>query len=139
MKLPKYLSVGNRVLDSKHNNLYSMINKVAYLIATRNMAALLEAFDLLENCLCDYFSVEESIARAIDFDFTRHELAHRQLLGRYKQIKAELIAKNGTWTKFEENGYIESMKSYLRWHIKEDGKPLKAVLETHYYDFKLYD
>ena len=139
MKLPKYLSVGNRVLDSKHNNLYSMINKVAHLIATRNMAALLEAFDLLENCLCDYFSVEESIARAIDFDFTRHELAHRQLLGRYKQIKAELIAKNGTWTKFEENGYIESMKSYLRWHIKEDGKPLKAVLETHYYDFKLYD
>lgn len=136
MKLPRELSVGNRVLDSKHNDLYSMIKNMAHLVEAKNMAAVLEAFELLEKCLCDYFVIEEDFARVLDVDFANHKLAHQLLLDRYKHIRIELTAKNGAWTKFEGDGYVESMRNCLFRHIEEDDNHLKVVLETHYYDFR---
>ncbi len=136
MAFTKELSVGNRILDSEHKKLYDMINGIVRPIAAKDVAALSEAFELLENCLCAYFSVEENIAQTVNFDFTQHRLAHQQLLSEFKRTKDELTDKNGVWSKFEKKDYINSLKGCLIRHIKEDGKLLKMVLETHFYDFK---
>ena len=112
-----------------------MIDKVAHLIMERNVVALADAFDLLEVCLCTCFSVEKNIAQAAGFDFTQHSLAHQDLLNEFQRIKNWLTAKNGAWSEFEKKGCIDSLKSCLIRHIKEDSKPLKIILETHFYDF----
>lgn len=132
----KQLSVGNRIIDSKHKELHDIINGVVRSITARDVATLLEAFELLENCLRTYFVVEENIAQAVKFDFTQHGLAHRRLSNEFQLMKDELTTKDGMWSKHEEEGYIDSLRYCLIRHIKEDGKPMKAVLDTHFYDFK---
>jgi len=132
----KQLSTGNRILDSEHKKLHGIINQIVCSVVARNVAALSEAFELLENCLCVYFAAEENIAQAINFDFTQHRLAHQHLLDEFQCMKDELTAKNGMWTDEEGEDYAHSLMNYLIQHIKEDGKPLKIVLDTCLYDFK---
>ncbi|MDO8465163.1 MAG: hemerythrin domain-containing protein [Gallionella sp.] len=135
MACTKQLSVGNRIIDSAHKEVFGMIDRIAHSIMARDIAALPEAFDLLENCLCVYFSVEENIAQAAHFDFTKHRLAHQNLLNEFQRMKNWLMEKNGAWSRFEEEGCIDSLKNCLVRHIKEDEEPLKIVLNTHFYDF----
>ncbi|MDO8465134.1 MAG: hypothetical protein Q7S46_07775 [Gallionella sp.] len=132
MIFSKVLSLGNRAIDSEHKKIHDLINKIADL---RDAAALLKAFELLEINLVAYFVVEENIARAIEFDFAQHGLAHQGLLNDVHFIKNEMMAKNGLFSKIEEKGYIDSLWHCLIRHIKEDGKPFKAVLGTYFYDF----
>ncbi|MFZ2302163.1 MAG: hemerythrin domain-containing protein [Gallionella sp.] len=132
MIFSKVLSLGNRAIDSEHKKIHDLINKIADL---RGADTLLKAFELLENNLAAYFVVEENIARAIEFDFAQHRLAHQCLLNDVHFIKNEMMAKNGLLSKTEEKGYIDSLWHCLIRHIKEDGKPFKAVLDTHFYDF----
>lgn len=136
MQFSKELSVGNRILDSEHEKLHDMINGIARAVAAGEVAALSELFELLENGLCAYFVVEENIAQALNFDFTQHKLAHQELLKRFQHIKDELTAKNNRRSKSEEKDYINYLRDRLARHIKEDGKPFKAVLNTQFYDFK---
>lgn len=136
MTFSKELSVGNRILDTEHKKLHGIINGIADSIAARDNTALLDAFELLESGLRAYFVVEESIAQAVDFDFTQHRLAHQGLLNKFQRIKVELMAKNGMCSKFDDECYIDSLRNCLIRHIKVDDKPLKIVLETHFYDFK---
>lgn len=135
MTCTKQLSIGNRAIDSAHQKVLDMIDGVVHSIMAKDIAALPEAFDLLENCLRAYFLVEEHIAHAVGFDFTQHRLAHQGLLNEFQRMKNWVMAKNGAWSEFEEEGCIDSLKNCLLRHIKEDAKPLKIVLETHYYDF----
>lgn len=135
MACTKQLSVGNRAIDSAHEEAFGMIDRVVNLIMTRNVVALPDAFDLLENYLCICFSVEQNIAQAAGFDFTRHSLTHQDLLNEFQRIKNWLIEKNGAWSEFEKKGCIDSLQNYLIRHIREDSKPLKIVMETHFYDF----
>lgn len=121
-------SVGNRILDSERMNLYDIIDGIDSLIVARDVAALSEAFELLEDRLRVYFVVEENIAQMASFDFTQRRLAHQRLLNEFQRIKNGLMAKNGIWTKFEKEGYVNSLKKCLIRHIAEDGKPLEAVL-----------
>lgn len=123
----KQLSIGNRILDSEHKKLHGIINQIVCSVDARNVAALSEAFELLESCLCDYFAVEENIAQAINFDFTQHKLAHQHLLDEFQRMKDKLTAKNGMWSDKEGKNYAHSLMNYLIQHIKEDGKPLKIL------------
>ena len=132
----KQLSVGNRMIDSAHKEVFDVIDRIARSMTGRNISALTEAFGLLENCLVAYFSVEENIAQAVGFDFTNHRRTHQDLSNEFQRIKNWLMEKNGMWSKFEEKGCIDSLKNCMVRHIKEDGKPLKIVLENHFYDFK---
>ena len=131
----KQLSIGNRILDSEHKKLHGIINQIVCSVAARNVAALSEAFELLESCLCDYFAVEENIAQAIGFDFTQHKLAHQHLLNEIQRIKGMLTAKNGMWSDEEGKNYAHSLMNCLIQHITQDGKPLRIVLDTCLYDF----
>jgi len=130
------LSVGNRMIDAIHKEVFDMINRVVHSVKAKDQAALTEAFEQLENCLCNYFAVEEKVAQAIGFDFIKHRLAHQYLLNELKRIREELRAKNNAWSKFEQNTYIDLLRYCWIRHITEDAKPLKIVLETHFYDFK---
>ena len=136
MLLPHELSVGNSLIDSEHKKLHDIINNIAGIIKAGEVAALSDAFKLLENSLRDYFVVEENIAQALNFDFTQHRLAHQHLLKEFQRIRDVLMAKNGMWPKSEKKGYIDCLMACLTQHIEEDGRPLKAVLSTQFYDFK---
>lgn len=113
-----------------------MMGGIAGPLETRDVAALSDAFELLENRLCAYFAVEESIAQALDFDFTRHNLAHQNLLYKFRRIKDEIFALTGVLSK----GYVECRISFLEHeliqHIRIDDKPFKAILDTQLYDFR---
>jgi len=137
MRCTKQLSVGNRVIDSAHKEVFGMIDGVVHSIMARNIVALPEEFDRLGTCLCVCFSVEANIAQAVNFDFTQHGLAHQVLLNKFQHMKDWLIAKNGAWSELEGDGCIDSLRNGLIRHIKEEGEPLKMVLETHFYDFNL--
>ncbi len=131
----KQLSVGNRAIDSAHKELFGVIDRIARSITERNISALAEAFDLLENCLCAYSAVEENVAQAVGFDFTEHMLTHQNLSNEFQRIKNWLTAKNGAWSEFEGKGCVDSLQNCMIRHIEEEGKQLKIVLETHFYDF----
>lgn len=130
------LSVGNRFIDSAHKDILNIIFKIAYLIGEKNAAALKEDFNLLEKTLCTYFEVEEKYAHAIDIDFTQHKLTHQRLLNDFKSIRSLLEANNGVWPNGDEGAFTNSWAKGFVQHIKVDGKPMKIVLETHYYDFQ---
>lgn len=130
------LSVGNRLIDFEHNNLYEIISQIAGLVKARKIAALPGAFELLENRLCAYFAVEENIAKALCFDFNPHKLAHENLLNRCKLLEYKLMSRSVMWHESEWQYYICSLADCLTRHIKEDGKPFKEVLSTCLYDFK---
>lgn len=135
MKFSKELSVGNRILDDEHKKLHDIINGMIHAVASRDVAVLLEAFEALENSLYAYFAVEENIALAVDFDFGQHRLVHQGLLYKFRHIKNELLTRNDTQPALDDKHYIDALKNCLIRHIKVDDKPLKAVLETHFYDF----
>ncbi|MBY0575306.1 MAG: hypothetical protein K2P67_01755 [Gallionellaceae bacterium] len=132
----KQLSVGNRIIDSKHKRLHNVINDAARSIEAGEIAALSGIFELLEDYLHDCFIAEENIAQTIGFDFSQHRLTHQRLLNEFQSIKNELMVKNGTWSRNEGKYYANTLMSCLVKHIEVDGKPFKAVLDTHFYDLK---
>lgn len=127
------LSVGNRLIDSEHKKLHDAINRVKHLVAAKNVAALAEAFEQLESGLRACFDVEERLARAVNFDFTQHRLAHQHMLSEMRHIRGGLEAGNCTCPGGED--YVRCLMDCLIRHIKEDGRSLKVVLDTHLYDF----
>lgn len=136
MLYSRELSVGNRTIDSEHKDLFIAINWLSGIIKAGEVNVLSPAFDLLDIQLRHYFEVEEHIARAASFDFTQHKQAHQRLLNKIHSIRDELTAKNGMLFKSEEKSRVDSLADCLARHIREDGKPLKIVLDTHFYDFK---
>jgi hemerythrin-like metal-binding protein len=136
MASSKQLSVGNRMIDSMHKELFHKINVIVHLIWAKDMAALSEAFVMLEHYLSNYFAVEEKVAQAIGFDFGQHRQAHQYLLKELKHQNDALMAKDELWTKLDEKKYIDFLRNCFILHIKEDSNPLKILLETHFYDFK---
>lgn len=136
MEFSHELSIGNRTIDSEHKKLQDIVNEIVGIIKAGEVAALSNAFELLEKCLQAYFAIEEYIAEALNFDFAQHRLAHQRLLKEFQQIRDVLMTKVGVWSKSEEKGHIGSLRACLTRHIKEDGKPFKAVLNAQFYDFK---
>lgn len=129
------LSIGNRVIDSAHKDILGIIFKITFLIGERD-ESLTETYKLLENSLYAYFEVEEKFAHAINVDFTQHKLTHQRLLKDFQSIKNVLEEKNGVWSDREKVVFINSWaKRFIR-HITEDGKEMKIMLDTHYYDFQ---
>ena len=126
------LSVGNRVLDSEYLKLHDIIDRIAHAIVSRNTAALSDAYELLERCLCACCALEKSIAKAVDLDFSERMQAHQCLLGRFDELKEELLAKSGCWLEWEVKYYIDTFRSYLIQHFRETAGAL--LLSAHHYD-----
>jgi hemerythrin-like metal-binding protein len=129
------LSIGNRIIDSEHKKLSGVINEMSNLILVNHVVALSVQFKILNDCLRNYFLVEERIARAAGFDFTQHRLAHQLLLYKCQSVKEKLMTHTGNWSTLERKECIESLNDSLIQHVKWDSKPLKKVLDTLSYDF----
>jgi hemerythrin-like metal-binding protein len=132
----KQLSIGNKIIDSAHEKILNMVNRIEYLIKVRDCHALSERFNLLEDYLSDYFLIEEGIAQAINFPFTQHDVAHQYLLNKVQQTKNELVANNGMWSDTTAKHYSKLLRDCLSKHIKVESKPIKIMLVNRFYDFR---
>jgi len=132
----KQMSIGNRIIDSAHEKILDMINRIEHLIKECDCHALTKTFNLLEEHLSDYFLVEEGIARAINFSFAEHDIAHQNLLKKIQQSKNDLVASNGTWSNATAKHHSNLLRDCLSTHIKVESEPIKIMLVTRFYDFK---
>jgi hemerythrin-like metal-binding protein len=130
------LSIGNRIIDSEHEKLSGVINGMSNLILVNHTVALSVQFKILKDGLRNYFFLEENIARAVGFDFTKHSLAHQLLLYKCQCIQDKMMSQTSKWSKLERKECINSLNDCLIQHIRWDSAPLKKVLDTHSYDFK---
>lgn len=131
-----HLSIANRTIDTAHRQIFNTINNISKLIEARDDTALREALISLENSLCAYFEVEEKFARALNVDFDQHKLAHQQLLNDIHKMSNALAEKNGQWPGEDVEAFATPWtKRFIR-HIKDEGKQMKVVLSSQYYDFQ---
>lgn len=130
------LSVGNAVIDSEHRDLLRMIDEVERAIRVRDGAALLRAFDLLEDAVGVHFSDEEKIAQAIGFDFTQNKLEHEYVQKELRHMKGELVAKEGLWSESAAAHYSYFLSEWMIQHILQEDMLMKPVLQSYPYDFK---
>lgn len=136
MNFSKELSICNRAIDSEHQRVHGLIEQIASSIKSRNVAALLETFTLLKDCLSTYFLVEENIAQAVGFDFKQHKKYHQNLLFKFQMIQSDLLSKIQELKEDEEHAYIKSLGDCLELHVLLESKPLEFALREHFYDFK---
>lgn len=130
------MSVGNRIIDSEHKQMFDIIHRLQHSIVAKDCAAIAADFQLLKDIACACFSVEEEIARAVGFDFTQHNLAHQNLLKKYQHLGDELAARNGSWSTWENEAYKNYIHDWLMKHLEYESEPLRVVLNTYLYDFK---
>jgi hemerythrin-like metal-binding protein len=131
-----HLSLGNRAIDSAHERILGLINRVGDLTEAGDGAALKENLKLLENNLCACFEIEAKIAGAIQVDFSQHDLAHQRLLKDLQRIRNFLAEKNDVWSAREVEALTIPWAKRFTQHIKFEGESLKIVLNTHFYDFR---
>jgi hemerythrin-like metal-binding protein len=132
----KTLSVGNATLDSEHKNLIGMVNSIEYAIETKDSAALLRAFKLLDDCVHAHFANEERFARAIDFSFAEHQLDHQHLQKELQHTGDDLAIRSGAWSDYVMDHYPQFLRDWLLGHITGEDMRMKAALQTRPYDFK---
>lgn len=127
--------VGNIALDSEYRKLFSIIVAIAHSFPEKSTTELLTEYEQLENALHAYFVIEESLAQAVNYDFTLHQLVHQGILSKFHYLKDELINSKCIQSNFGYESYIKAFSETLIRHIKLDDKPLKNVIQTNFYDF----
>ena len=130
------MSVGNRRIDSEHKKIFEVIHRLQHSIVAKDCAAIVADFKLLEEFARDGFSMEEKIARKVGFDFTQHDLAHRNLLKKYHQLGDELAARKGFWSDSEGEVYKNFINDWMMKHLEYESEPLRIVLNTYLYDLE---
>ena len=130
------LSVGNAVIDSDHNKLIKSINYIAYVIKARDSFELSRALNLFKGCINRHSINEEQFAWVLNFPFGMHKVAHQNIQTEIDFTGYEL-EKNGIATIFAMEHYAQFLRDWLIKHITEDGMPMKPVLQTRPYDFKV--
>ena len=129
-------SVGNRIVDSQIQILDGLIYDIDHLILVNHVVALSVAIKLLHESLHHYFVVEENIAQAVGFNFTKHRVAHQRLSNDFLAITDKFTSQPEKHSKIEKREFVDSLRDSLNQHIEVDSKPLKIVLEKHFYDLK---
>ena len=135
MLYTKKLSVGNRALDSEHRQLLNIAEEIARLVASSNSAFLSEAFVQMENRLHACSLLKESIAHAVGADCSRLQQSRKNLLDKIRQVRATLFEEGGPLSEREKCLRAHALSEHLIHYITVDCRPLKIVLDTHYYDF----
>jgi len=129
-------SVGNRIVDSQIQILDGLIYDIESLILVNHAVALSVAIRMLHDSLHHYFVVEESIAQAVGFNFTKHRVAHQRLANDFLVMTDEFTSQPVKHSKIEKREFIDSLRDSLNQYIEVDRKPLKIELEKHLYDLK---
>ena len=131
----KHLSVGNAMLDFEHKSLMGMVNSIEYTINTKDSPALLEAIKLFKDCVHTHFANEARFARAINFHFEQHELAHQHLHKELQHTIDQLAVKVGAWSDCVMDYYPQLLRDWLIGHITGEDMQMKPVLQAHDYNF----
>ncbi len=129
------LSIGNAMIDSEHKKLLSMINDVEHAIRTRDGAALLQSFKLLEDGVRLHFLNEEKLARAINYPFIQNKPEHQYVQNEFQHIKDELIDQNGVWSESAAEYYSHFLSEWMIGHILDEDMLMKPLLQNYSYDF----
>lgn len=136
LKWVEKLSVGNEIIDAEHRDLIGMVNGVARAIWARDCHALAQAFELLEGWLYIHFANEEKIARAVNFDFSRHKPAQQYSLMELQHMREELIAKDGLLSDDAVDHFTRSLKNWvIDGHIINLDMLMKPALQAYDYEF----
>ena len=130
------LSVGNAVIDSEHQNLIVMIDRIESMIRAKNASSLPQELEQFEHYLCVHFINEEKLAQAVNFPFGKNKLEHQYVLKEFQHMKAELIAKNGIWSDGAAEHYSHFLSDWITDHVIKEDMLMKLVLQTYPYDFK---
>lgn len=132
----KKLSVGNEIIDAEHRNLIGMVGDIVRAIKARDCRTLAHAFEQLEGWLFVHFANEEKIARAVNFDFTGHKPAQQYSLQELRDIRNELIVRNGVWSDEAADCFARALKKWIiDGHIVNLDMQMKPALEAFDYKF----
>lgn len=131
----KQLSVGNAVIDSEHQNLIVMIDRIESMIKANDASALSQELELLERSLCVHFINEERLAQTINFPFAQNKQEHKFVLKEFQRMKDELLAKNGKWTDDTATHYSNFLSDWLTSHVMREDMLMKPALQTYDYKF----
>ena len=130
------LSVGNAVIDADHKELIELVNYIAYVTKARDSFELSRALKLFKGCISRHSINEEQFAWALNFPFGMHKVAHQNMQTEIDLTGYEL-GKNSIATIFIMEHYAQFLRDWLIKHITEDDMPMKPVLQTRPYDFKV--
>lgn len=131
----KQLSVGNAVIDSEHQNLIVMIDRIESMIKANNASSLSQDLEQLERSLCAHFINEERIAQAVNFPFDKNKQEHKFVLKEFQRMKDELLAKNGILTDSAAKQYSNFLSDWLTGHVMREDMLMEPVLQTYDYEF----
>jgi len=129
------LSVGNALLDAEHKKLIDLVNSIERAIRAKDSDVLLQAVNLLVDCVCIHFENEEKIAQAINLSFFEHEMEHQYVKNELLNIRDELVERNGRWSESVAYNYSYFLSEWLYEHLNEEAKMIKPVLQTYPYNF----
>jgi hemerythrin len=129
------LSIGNALLDAEHKKLIDMVNSAERAIRARDSDVLLQALNLLIDCVCLHFENEEKIAMAIDLSFSEHEMEHQYVKNELLNMRDELANMNGRWSESAAENYSYFLSEWLNAHLTEESKIIKQVLQNYPYNF----
>ena len=110
------LSVGNAMIDSEHQNLIVMIDRIESMIRAKDAASLPQELEQFERYLCVHFINEEKLAQAVSFPFEKNKQEHQFVLKEFQRMKDELLAKKGAWTD-------DAAKHYFQFHERMADRP----------------
>ena len=129
------LSVGNALLDAEHKKLIDLVNSIERAIRAKDSDVLLQAVNLLVDCVCIHFENEEKIAQAINLSFFEYEMEHQYVKNELLNIRDELVERNGRWSESVAYNYSYFLSEWLYEHLNEEAKMIKPVLQTYPYNF----
>lgn len=133
----KKLSVGNDIIDSEHKNLISMANGIVDAISARDYDEIAQAFELIESWLTVHYSNEEEIARAVNFDYSRHKLAQQHQLNELRFLRDELLGRNSLWSKDIAEHFAHFLKNWIiDDHIIRLDMQMRPALQAYDYHFR---
>lgn len=131
----RQLSVGNAVIDSEHQNLIVMIDRIESMIRANETSTLSQELEQLERSLCVHFVNEERLAKAVNFPFDQNKQEHKFVLKEFQRMKGELLAKKGSWTDSAVAHYSNFLSDWLTGHVMREDMLMKPVLEKYDYKF----
>ncbi|MFZ2301755.1 MAG: hemerythrin family protein [Gallionella sp.] len=131
----KQLSVGNAVIDSEHQNLIVMIDRIESMIRANKASDLSQELERLERGLCTHFINEERLAKAVNFPFEQNKQEHKFILKEFQRMKGELLNKSGKWTDGAATHYASFLSEWFTGHVMREDMLMKPVLQTYDYKF----
>lgn len=132
----KELSVANAILDTQHQMLIDLVNRVEVAIRAKDKALLPNIIEQLLEAVTIHFHTEEKIAHAINLPFADHELLHDYVKGELRTMVSDSANLILHWSESAAECCSYFLNEWFYDHLVEDVKILKPVLESYPYSYE---